>query len=161
MRVESLLWLRQFVKFCLVGSSNFLVSFSVYFVLYNVLNTWSNAGSPAEVSGTTLHGADWLNRLAGSYAASIANCIAYGAGILNSFIWNRRWTFSAADRLKLRFGRFIALNGLCVVLSTTALYSLVDLLGYPYKSTWLAVMVLITLLNFLSCKYWVAEQLAG
>jgi putative flippase GtrA len=61
------LWLEQAVKFGAVGVLNTLVDLGLYFVLTRWLGL---SGLPVLAKG-----------------------ISYGAGILNSFLWNRNWTF--------------------------------------------------------------------
>ena len=63
----SWLWVKQAVKFGAVGVLNTLVDLGLYFVLTRWLGL---AGMPV-----------------------LAKSISYGAGILNSFAWNRTWTF--------------------------------------------------------------------
>ncbi|MGD0613127.1 MAG: GtrA family protein [Anaerolineales bacterium] len=63
----SLLWLKQAVKFGMVGVLNTVVDLGTYFVLTR-----------------------WLG-MAGLPVA--AKSISYGVGILNSFFWNKTWTF--------------------------------------------------------------------
>jgi len=55
----------QFVKFGIVGISNTLLTFAVYTLLLKVFGVW--------------------------YLA--ASAIGFGAGTVNSFLLNRRWTF--------------------------------------------------------------------
>ena len=55
----------QFVKFGIVGVSNTLLTFAVYTLLLKVFGVW--------------------------YLA--ASAIGFGAGTVNSFLLNRRWTF--------------------------------------------------------------------
>jgi putative flippase GtrA len=64
---RSWLWLKQAVKFGAVGVLNTLVDLGLYFALTRWLGL---AGLPVLAKG-----------------------ISYSAGILNSFLWNRNWTF--------------------------------------------------------------------
>jgi putative flippase GtrA len=85
-------------------------------------------------------------------AAGIANTIGYSAGIINSYVWNRVWTFNV-DIARPTFKRFIWLNLFCLSISTICMYCFVDILGYSYKYTWLVVMGSVTIINYLGCKY--------
>jgi putative flippase GtrA len=60
-------WLLQVVRFAVVGVSNTLVDALLYFALTR-----------------------WLGLAA---LPILAKTISYGAGVLNSFYWNRVWTF--------------------------------------------------------------------
>ncbi len=57
--------IRQFLKYSIVGIFNTIISFSVIFFLFNVLSV--------------------------NYV--LANTIGYICGLINSFIWNKKWTF--------------------------------------------------------------------
>lgn len=63
----SLLWLRQAFKFGIVGVLNTAVDLGLYFVLTR-----------------------WLGM---ANLPVAAKSISYSAGILNSFFWNKAWTF--------------------------------------------------------------------
>lgn len=62
--------IKQFIQFNIVGISNTLVDFGVYFLLTSLLN---------------------VNYI-------IAQVISYTAGIANSYIWNTLWTFKKEKR---------------------------------------------------------------
>lgn len=59
---------RQFVKFGLVGASSTVINFTIFNVLYHVLNV--------------------------SLVPSLT--VAFFVSVLNGFFWNRRWTFKEA-----------------------------------------------------------------
>jgi len=65
-------WFRQATKFGVVGISNTLVDWGIYYILTR-----------------------WLGL---SALPVIAKAISYGAGILNSYIWNKRWTFRSQQQ---------------------------------------------------------------
>src|SRR5688572_18427285 len=64
--------LRQFVKFCIVGASNFALDAGTAYVLTYIVHL------------------DWR----------VAATIAFIVGVSNSFFWNSRWTFRALDRAR-------------------------------------------------------------
>lgn len=67
-------WLPQILKFCLVGALNTLLDTSLYWVL----TRWMGLGQ----------------------LPVLAKGLSYGAGIANSFYWNKTWTFrSGSGRL--------------------------------------------------------------
>lgn len=67
------LWLRQALKFLIVGVSNTLLDASLYFLLTR-----------------------WLGF---STRRTLAKAASYSVGVLNSFYWNRTWTFKAQASL--------------------------------------------------------------
>ncbi len=65
----------------------------------------------------------------------IANTLSYSAGIVNSYIWNRRWTFARRPRRAIgaQFPRFAAVSVSALVLNDVLVLSLA-----PVLETWLA-----------------------
>jgi putative flippase GtrA len=76
-------------------------------------------------------------------------------GIINSFIWNRFWTFQAKHQISTQFGRFLGLNLFCLLLSSASLFLFTDFLGVAYLPVWFFTMGIVTLINFGLSKYWV------
>lgn len=70
----------HFIKFAVVGTSNFCLDFIILTLLSKGL-TWP----------FVLHGLGW--------PVAISNTISYTCGIINSFILNRYWTF----QIRLKF----------------------------------------------------------
>jgi len=96
MRVTSHLLVRQSLKFGLVGLANTAIDFMIFGLLY----FW--------------WGWDYL----------FANAIAYSCGILNSFILNKRWTFTETSQrghTPKQFVVFVFLNILGLGISTLVL----------------------------------------
>jgi putative flippase GtrA len=118
------------IRFLLVGLSNFAVSYVVYALAMTAL-----AGSPVR--------------------ALTSQALSYGAGIAWSFVWNRRFTFGSRGAAGEEFGRFLASQLAMLGVSSLTLWLLVDRAGLPPHATWLAVMTLITLANYLVSRHWV------
>ncbi len=79
----------QFIKFALVGASNSAVDYVVSFIVTKLLRLITAGG--------------WVK-----YAAKI---IGYACGVLNSYIWNSRWTFREERKQdKREIISFIAVN---------------------------------------------------
>lgn len=68
----------QMVRFGIVGAINTLVDWGLFFLFNVAFNAFSD-------SALVTHPGLYLT----------ANGIAYTAGIVNSFLWNKHWTFSA------------------------------------------------------------------
>jgi putative flippase GtrA len=146
--------IKQFRRFLIVGLSNFAVSFAVFYLLYNY---WQLSGPFYRLLGET--GRDLQDFLlqadAGSLDATLANTIGYGAGIVNSFIWNKLWTFKARHGTGQQFLRFVILNIFCLLLSSASLFVFTDYLNWLYLPVWFITMGVVTLVNFGVSKYWV------
>lgn len=75
----------QFVKYCMVGVLNTMVCLGTIFICKSLLG---------------------INPY-------VSNAIGYLAGVLNSFLWNRRWVFRSHGRYSREAVRFMAGCGLC------------------------------------------------
>jgi len=88
--------------------------------------------------------------------AAIAQAFAYAIGIGWSYLWNSRWTFAGSPGG--RFARFLAVQLACLAVSALAVGALVDVAGLPPTVSWLTVMAVITVANFLATRYWVFAE---
>ena len=143
--------INQFSKFIVVGLSNFAISFAVFYLLYN---HWKLSGVFYWLFGQAGNGIeDFILQLgATSLDATLANIFGYGAGTINSFIWNKFWTFQVKHETKSQFARFFLLNISCLFLSSLSLFIFTDYLRFPYGSVWFVTMGIITLINFVISK---------
>ena len=116
-----------FGRFLLVGATNAAISYVVFRLLL-----WLLAGSAGR--------------------ATIAQAAAYAAGTGWSYYWNSRWAFSSAPRR--RFTRFFAVQLACLASSSLALGVLIDWAGLPPTLSWLAVMTVITVVNYVALRSW-------
>jgi len=146
--------LKQFSKFIVVGFSNFIVSFVVFYYLYNYWKLSAIFYSLLGQAGRNLENIV-LQAGAASLDATLANIVGYSAGIINSFTWNKLWTFEAKKKTAKQFGRFLVLNLFCLLLSSAFLFVFTDYLGWAYLPVWFITMGIITLVNFAVSKYWV------
>ena len=73
-----------FARFLVVGCANFVVSFAAFYLAYQHL--------PVGERG------------------AVANVVAYGAGLVNSFVLNRVWTFRAEGHVGVHATKFVLLN---------------------------------------------------
>ena len=109
-----------------------------------------------------------LIMLGTSASAPLANAIAYGLGIVNSFYWQRRWTFRSHAHLPVgsTAARFIPAN-LVGLLITTAVVWLLGRAGFTDALPgWIPRIVALNLVegiailaglvwNYLSMRFWV------
>jgi len=126
---------------------------AAYYLTYNV----------CQAPGGFVDLAMWLFRLAGITIptdevgfvnGAFANVVAYGVGMMNSFILNKTWTFKIREDTARQMFRFTVINCAALALSTVAIFLLVDVGGWPYVITWFAVIAPVTVLSFAANKFW-------
>ncbi|OAV66275.1 GtrA-like protein [Bacteroidales bacterium Barb6] len=117
--------IKQAVKYGIVGVSNTLITAGVIWVMMKV------AGFPDVVSNIT----------------------GYVAGVLNSFIWNKQWTFKSSDSWVSSGIRFGAVFGICYLLQLGVLLLLNRHLAIDPYYNQLIAMAFYTVINFLMNKY--------
>jgi putative flippase GtrA len=118
-------------RFVVVGCANFLVSFAAFYGSYHYLPLGDLDGRGA-----------------------LANVLAYAAGMLNSFVLNRAWTFRAEGRAIAHARRFTLLNAATLAASTLIVFVLVDRAGYPELAVWLPLTIAILTTHYLGMKHW-------
>ena len=106
---------------------------------------------------------------ASPWAMSISNILGYAAGLINSFIFNRNWTFKSKTNWKTGFLKFFLAFGVCYILQLGVVLFLnqytnipsidFQLFGKPYIFTaayicQLSGIITYTFLNFLCNKYY-------
>jgi len=121
---------QTFARFALVGLSNFAVSFTVFRIAMALM--------PAV-----------------AMRAGLSQSLSYGAGIAWSYIWNRTFTFRSRSRVAPQVVRFIALQLGLLLISSAALFGLVDRVQWPATTCWVLVMTVVTLVNFVLMRTWV------
>jgi putative flippase GtrA len=121
-------------RFVVVGGSNFVVSFSAFYGAFHYLplGGWNGRGA-------------------------LANVLAYAAGMINSFLLNRTWTFRARGPVAVHALRFTALNAATLLFSTGAVHLLVDRAGWPALAVWLPLTLVILVTHYLGMKHWAFE----
>jgi putative flippase GtrA len=120
-----------FVRFVVVGCANFVVSFAAFYGAYHYLPLGTAGGRGA-----------------------VANVLAYCAGMINSFLLNRAWTFRAEGRVVAHAWRFALLNAATLVGSTAIVFVLVDRAGYSALAVWLPLTIAILVAHYLGMKHW-------
>lgn len=115
---------REFVRFLIVGVANTLISLVVYRVLL-ALGLWYVVAAP----------------------------IAWGAGVVNGYIFNRRWTFRAPDTRRARV--LYALFGAAGA-GAASLLVFLFVRGFEIGrfEAYLAAAPLITVSTFLANRRW-------
>lgn len=120
--------LYQAGRFAFVGVVNTLVDFGVFTILTHLL-------------GVSVY----LSQAAG-----------YCAGVVNSYLLNRSWTFRSKERL---FGpalaKFLLLSGGMLLFSTGIMYLCYDQAGLPKLVSKVIVTAAVMAVNFLANRFWV------
>jgi putative flippase GtrA len=117
----------QFIKFAVVGVLNSAIQYLVFLFLYG------------------LTGTQYL----------LASIIGYAAGMTNSYILNRRWTFGSRNqKLLAELGKFVAVNLISLGANLGLLYLLVS--AGIMAPQWAQVLAIggSTLVNFVLNKIW-------
>jgi putative flippase GtrA len=123
------LFVKQFIKFAIVGSSNTLVDFVIYIFLTRALG--------------------WHYMVAATAAFVVA--------VTWSFYFNRRWTFRAhvhRHSVRRQYARFVAANGLSLVLNLSLFYMIVDVYGVYDLFAKAGAGSIVALFNFNLNRLW-------
>ncbi len=120
----------QILRFCTVGLVNTAVDFTMFFVL-------------------TMGGAPYL----------LAQVLAYASGVVNSYFFNRVWTFRMARKSSLpEFAGFVTVNALSLLMSAGLLFILHDvnhLSLWPSKILATSVSIVV---NYMGSRLWVFSE---
>jgi putative flippase GtrA len=108
-----------------------------------------------------------------SAAVSLSNIAGYAAGLINSFVWNRKWTFKSKKNWRTDFFKFMGAFLICYIpqLLLVMLLNRSTLIpslhfDFPKKEyiltsayiCQLAGIICYTLLNFLCNKYYTFKE---
>ena len=122
---------REFVRFLIVGVANTLISLVVYRALL-ALGVWYVVAAP----------------------------IAWGAGVVNGYVFNRRWTFRARDTRRARV--LYALFGAAgAAAASLFVFLFVRGAGIGRFEAYLVATPLITVSTFLANRYWTFSERAA
>jgi len=117
----------QFVKFCLVGGSGYVVNLTVFAVCVKTLG---------------------LHHLIGA-------TVAFAVAVTNNFWWNRHWTFQARrGHAGFQAARFFAVSVVAFVFAAALLELLVSVFGLPAVPAQAISIAAATPLNFIGNKMW-------
>lgn len=116
----------QFIKFGIVGVSNTLLTAFTIWLLMKVFH----------------------------YSDYLSNIIGYIIGLINSFIWNRKWTFGNSSDLKVTLLKFIATFVISYLFQLGNLYLLLHFSTIDSYICQLLSIVVYTCINFVLNKYY-------
>lgn len=91
---------------------------------------------------------------------AVAQCISYSCGILNSYLFNSRWTFKEdAKREKNEFVSFVVVNIISLGLSVLLLKVCYDVLGIESDLVSKAIVTpVVMVINFIGTKLLVFKK---
>lgn len=144
---------RQLFRFAIVGCLNVMVSFVGFVLCYEV---WPLGSLILDITGPTgawvrdfltAHGIRSMN-------GAFANVVGYGAGMVNSFVLNKAWTFRVQGNTLQQMHRFFILNVLGLLFSTLLIFIFVDLMGGSHLFIWSIATGIVMVLNFYGNKFW-------
>jgi putative flippase GtrA len=106
------------------------------------------------VSNAILYGA-YLLLTSHGIGHKTAMTILYAVGVLQTFIFNRRWTFRHRGEIAGSMTRYIATYAFGYVGSAAAMYLFVDLIGLPHQAVMFVLIFATACCIFLLQKFWV------
>lgn len=86
--------------------------------------------------------------------AGVAQAVAYGAGVVWSYVWNSRWVFRSPAS-GAAFGRFVLVQLVCLIATALSLSALVDGADANPTLAWIAVGAAAAVFNFQMSKLYV------
>ncbi|HLP06144.1 MAG TPA: GtrA family protein [Paludibacter sp.] len=116
----------QLVRFGIVGVSNTLITAAIIWILLRIF-----------------HVSDY-----------ISNIVGYVAGLINSYFWNRKWTFASKTKWSETIFKFILTFGVSYLFQLGNLYLLLHYTKTdPYVCQLISIVVY-TGINFILNKYY-------
>jgi len=124
--------LKQFLKFCVVGTVGTAIDFSLLYLLVEFAHVW------------------YL----------LAATISFIVAVINNYIFNKFWTFKDRDKDFLRqFGRFLVVSIIGLGLNVLILYVLVEFAGMWYILAKVLATGVVLIWNFFANKYWTFKKM--
>lgn len=85
----------------------------------------------------------------------VAMTFLFAIGVLQTFIFNKRWTFAYQGVLRTSFVKYISVYSGAYMLNLGALVYFVDHLGHPHQVAQGIVIITFAVMIFLLQKFWV------
>lgn len=161
---------RQFAKFCIVGGTSFIIDAGLHrFLLFHA----SIGGVPvADIVGSWWTGMvqpspEHVKEVAHNAAFTVFKVFSAGIAILNSFIWNRRWTFSIKGRedRAAQLMKFIVVSVIGMVLNVVVASMVNQSLGTSVGHRWTIATIIaaavVAIWNFSGQRLWAFRKRSG
>ena len=88
----------------------------------------------------------------------LAMSILYAVGIMQTFLFNKKWTFQHNGETRRAFVRYWLAYAIGYVLNLVALIVLVDWARFPHQVVQGAMILVLAVFLFLLQKFWVFEE---
>ena len=85
----------------------------------------------------------------------LAMSVLYAAGVMQTFFFNKKWTFRHDGETRRALLRYWLAYGIGYVLNLAVLIILVDWAGFPHQVVQGVMIVVLAILLFLLQKFWV------
>ena len=119
-------WFSQSFRFIIVGLSSNVLLFLLYLL-------------------ATSHG----------IGHTTAMTLLYLIGIIQTFVFNRKWTFSHNGPVANTLFRYLTVYGAGYLVNLTILTTFVDAMGWPHQYVQAVTIIILAVGLFLAQKYWV------
>lgn len=120
---------RQFLRYVMVGLASNAIIYATYLV---------------------------LTRL--GIGPKLAMSLLYGVGVLQTFVFNKKWSFRFDGAAAPALVRYATAYALGYVVNLSALMLFVDQMGLPHQWVQVAMIVVVAVMLFLAQRYWVFPQ---
>lgn len=89
----------------------------------------------------------------------MAKILSFSISVINSYTWNRRWTFRSNDPKKLReFIKFLTIAIVGVVLNASIMYIVVDFVHLNDLYGLVLASAIVMFWNFLANKFYTFKE---
>ena len=119
----------QFVRYAIVGLASNLIGYLLYIV---------------------------LTRL--GLGPKIAMSLLYVVGVLQTFVFNKRWSFRFDGAPKPALVRYATIYALGYVINFLALMIFVDQIGLPHQLVQGVMILVVAVMLFIAQRYWVFPE---
>jgi putative flippase GtrA len=116
----------QLVRFIIIGTFNTLISYLTYYLFYSILN----------------------------YNYLLSLVLAYIIGVLNSYIWNSKWTFQKNKLCCKRLSKFVLVYISTFIINLLVLVPTVEFLKFNALLSQGFALIVATIVSFLGHKHW-------
>jgi putative flippase GtrA len=85
----------------------------------------------------------------------LAMTLLYMVGVVQTFLFNKRWSFDHDGSHRHAFVRYVISYGVGYITNLIALYLCVDRLGWPHQAVQGVMVLVVAALLFILQKFWV------
>lgn len=121
--------LTQFARYAVVGLASNAIGYVIYIALTNL-----------------------------GLGPKLAMSLMYAIGVLQTFVFNRNWSFRFAGAAAPALVRYALAYALGYVINLLALLLFVDRIGLPHQWVQGALIVVVAVMLFLAQRYWIFPQ---